>query len=538
MKYKKISPLVIIMISTLACSLGSNNLFPTEPEGGIGVPLPPNEDYGVLCFVELEDSIVANAPSFNAFSSQDGGLTWQATSAISGSDCNPGYVLQKELWATPNGLVRYRFEVGHSIEASYDQGISWQLVYDLSDVPWEIEGTPDAEREVIVRPGPLDAMIDPHSGNLLLAMGHAGILLRLSSGEWRWVGAGPYTTTTLPPDPKPIGEDIIEGLFLTSFEKIAPEFELDTETNYVDALVFSPDGKQLATSGFSGGVKLFDFPEGELQYWLQWATASRSRNSRMYGAVFSLDGETLCTCGTNVDQTLNFWDVNTLELINHYQGYQTRAMDTGRFENVQYFAIGFIRQVHIFRLPEGQEFAVMESQLEKSSIGTMRFIPNMNWLALGGAAGGVELWDFVQQEIVFTLQPDHQDDGRKNLYHAVNSLGYDPSGGTLMALLGDGRLHAWHISTGEPAWQLALPIPHGWFINISAFSPDGSLVAVGMHNGTLILFDVQSGKTFTRQWITNGGTLQQLAFSPDGEWLAAGFTTGIVKIWQIAGLLE
>ena len=39
---------------------------------------------------------------------------------------------------------------------------------------------PNPVRTLVVQPGPLDAMIDPASGNLLLAMGHAGVLLRLT----------------------------------------------------------------------------------------------------------------------------------------------------------------------------------------------------------------------------------------------------------------------------------------------------------------------------------------------------------------------
>jgi hypothetical protein len=535
-----IIPLLILLCAVLACSLSSNNPSITDLAGGV-VPLPPNQDYGVLCFVELEDSIIANAPVFNTFSSQDGGLTWQQSQiepgGIQGSDCNPGSVQQKELWATPDGSLRYRFEAGKTIEFSDDQGMSWQQVYDLSNVPWEPVGSPEPNREVIVQPGPLDAMIDHHSGNLLLAMGHAGILVRLPSGEWHWVSVGQYVYSEIKPTAITMSEvDMHYANKLPPFEQITPEFEINTENNYVNAMVFSPNGEQLAVSGFGGGIKLFDFPDGDMQYWLKWG--SDSSDSRLYGAVFSLDGETLCTCGTNVDQTLRFWDVGSWELINEHDGYQTSALDTGRYENEQYFAIGLGPQVKIFLLPEGREITSLNSQLSKSNVASIRFISETNLIAVGGTAGGVELWDFEKREIVFSLHTDHQDDGRKNLYHHVISLGYIPSEGILIALMGDGRLSSWYIENGEAAWQLALPVPHGWFINTSAFSPDKRVVAVGMHNGPMLVFDCRTGEMLTRQWITDGGTLQQLAFSPDGRWLAAGFTTGKLKVWQGDGLIQ
>ena len=118
------------------------------------------------------------------------------------------------------------------------------------------------------------------------------------------------------------------------------------------------------------------------------------------------------------------------------------------------------------------------------------------------------------------------------------ALGYHSAKDALMGLRGDGLLTAWDMSTGDLAWQLALQIPHGWYVNTATFSADGRLVAVGMYNGPLLVFDSSSGELFSRQWINEEGTLQKLAFSPDGMWLAAGFTTGKVKIWRVDHLIH
>lgn len=522
MSHKRFLILFIFLIFIQACQ--------TSSSGSGGVPLPPDEDFGVLCFVEFEDTIVANAPNFHVFYSQDGGLTWQEEgfdySRLSGSDCSPNKVLPTELWATPNGSVRYRFNPGHSIEISLDNGKTWEVEYDLSPIRWEPINTPEPSYEIIAQAGPLDAIIDSNSGNLLLAMGHAGILLGQPSGEWRWVSVGPYTNDELVTIATPRDEDDTKP---PSSTLITPDLEMDTENNYVNALAFAPDGTRLAASGFDGGIKLFNFPQGDLVTWQQWG--QDARYSKLYGAIFSPDGGTLITCGTNVDQTLRFWDVESWELINQYEGYQTSVLDVGTYVDEQFFAIGLGSQVKIFRLPEGEEFAFFDSQL--SGIASLRFIPETSLIAVGGVDGGVELWNFDQGEIIFTLQPDYNADGRRSLYTKVDSMGYDPTEGVLMALFGDGRLSAWCVTTGEPIWYLALNVPHGWYMNTSAFSPDAIKVAVGMYNGTLILFDSKSGKTLTRQWISDGGTLMRLAFSPDSQWFAAGFTTGQVKIWQV-----
>jgi hypothetical protein len=50
---------------------------------------------------------------------------------------------------------------------------------------------------VTAKPGPLDAVVDPVTGNLVVAMGVDGVLVRLPGGEWRWISVGEYQRTDL-----------------------------------------------------------------------------------------------------------------------------------------------------------------------------------------------------------------------------------------------------------------------------------------------------------------------------------------------------
>ncbi len=538
MKLRNTFLLFIVIFSIMACRLSSDHQILPGIDGE--VPPRPVEDYGVLCFVEFEDFILADAPVYDTFYSQDGGLSWQPSdlhpTVFSNSGCTPNIVLQKELWAVPDGSVRFRFEAGKSIEISYDQGASWKLAIDLSGIEWNPGPPEDSEREIIVKPGPLDAMIDPYSGNLLLAMGHTGVLVRELTGEWHWVSVGQYQAPEIVSTPEGVDEQAVDNRYLLpSFEQIPAAFEINSETRYVDAMLFTPDGTQLATSGFDGGIKLFDFPGGELQHWLQWGRADRY--DRLYGAVFSDDGETLITCGTNVDQMLRLWDVESWTLINQFGGYQTSALDVGTYDDEQVLVVAKGQQVVVFSFPDGDQITSFESQLTGSKVTRLRLIPESNLLALGGTHGGLEVWNFEQQEIVFTLQPDREDDGRIWAYRRVVSLGDDPLVMSLLALQGDGKLTAWDISAGEMDRELALQTPHSWLIFTAAFSDDGRMVAVGMHHGPLLMFDTLTGMALTTQW-TNRSSLMQLAFSPDGDWLAAGYADGRVKIWQVEDLIH
>ncbi len=48
------------------------------------------------------------------------------------------------------------------------------------------------EGNPVYRPEPFDAILEPHTGNLLFAMGHEGVLIRLPDNTWQWINVGKY----------------------------------------------------------------------------------------------------------------------------------------------------------------------------------------------------------------------------------------------------------------------------------------------------------------------------------------------------------
>jgi WD40 repeat protein len=67
-----------------------------------------------------------------------------------------------------------------------------------------------------------------------------------------------------------------------------------------------------------------------------------------------------------------------------------------------------------------------------------------------------------------------------------------------------------------------------------AFSPDGSLLVVGVSDGSLYVLNAQTLEIIRRfQAHDNPGGLLALAFSPDGRLLATSSQDGTIRLWGI-----
>ena len=96
----------------------------------------------------------------------------------------------------------------------------------------------------------------------------------------------------------------------------------------------------------------------------------------------------------------------------------------------------------------------------------------------------------------------------------------------------------WDVSTEapRPGWQAAVPAERGadqdaWSMS-SAFSPDGTKVAIGGSGHEIRLLDAETGELERSLLLGNSFWLRSLAFSPEGRSLVSGAFDGRVRIWS------
>lgn len=111
-----------------------------------------------------------------------------------------------------------------------------------------------------------------------------------------------------------------------------------------------------------------------------------------------------------------------------------------------------------------------------------------------------------------------------------DSVAFSPDGKTLANGSRDGTIRLWNMDSGKIEKKL---IEHQGFINGLAFSPDGTLLASGSEDGLILVWNLETGthKAFLAERM---GIISCVAFSGDGSMLAAGNIYGKIHLFDVA----
>ena len=306
------------------------------------------------------------------------------------------------------------------------------------------------------------------------------------------------------------------GIWIYDAHTLTPVKLLTGHTDGVNSVSFSPDGNTIAT-GSDNTIRLWDANTGRNIKTLTGHT--RSVNS----VSFSSDGNTIAS--GSWDDTVRLWDVNTgrniRTLIGHTDGVNSvsfssdgNTIATGSEDNM----------IRLWDVNTGRNIKTFKGYTDTASsygVNSVSFSPDGNTIAsvndtsdhslggmevMGGEEHPVFLWDVNTGRNIKTLI-GHT--------YSIKSVSFSPDGNTIASGSLDGTVRLWNIDTG------LLKTFRG-DTSIS-FSPDGKIIATGSEDGTVRLRDVDTGRSI--KTLTGTGRVYSVSFSPDGNTIASGNNT-------------
>ncbi|MCY4404446.1 MAG: WD40 repeat domain-containing protein [Candidatus Poribacteria bacterium] len=130
----------------------------------------------------------------------------------------------------------------------------------------------------------------------------------------------------------------------------------------------------------------------------------------------------------------------------------------------------------------------------------------------------VLIWDVPHGKINYTLK-GHTD--------KIKALSFTPNGKILASGGEDGTIRLWDVNTGTQLFNL----PSGK-TRVLALSTNGKILATTNSPFRIHLWDIENSKQMPSLQ-GNNGTVETLAFSPDSKILASGGRDGKIRLWDI-----
>jgi len=267
----------------------------------------------------------------------------------------------------------------------------------------------------------------------------------------------------------------------------------------VESLVFSPDGRLLASASDDGTIILWDMEERK--------NLAALRHGYGYGVShlsFSPDGNLLASaCG---DGTIILWDVKKQQNLAALHGGYSKRVDHLSF-SLDGRLLAWTRDdkmITLWDVEKRQNLAALRGH--SGRVEYLSFSPNGNLLALGDKA--IILWDVEKQKKLATLRGHSR---------RVEHLSFSPDGNLLASASDDETIILWDV---EKQKKLATLRGHEGRVSRLSFNSDGGLLASASYDGTIILWDVEERKNLATLR-GHGGRVSLLSFSPDGHLLAS-----------------
>src|ERR1043165_8136056 len=304
--------------------------------------------------------------------------------------------------------------------------------------------------------------------------------------------------------------------------------KLDGATSGAHAVLFSPDGGQVISSGFrkwdaTTGRFLYEGPRGAVagismdwRYLLLvldsaaevYDLADNRRIQRwelvtqaVAGAVLPPDGATVAT--KSFGEPIKLRSVatgKTLASLNGYTGYVNRLTFS---PDGQYLAAADNNfMVRIWRIGDARLLRTFNVQI---MVEALAYSSDSSRLLIGGLGGILSVWNPLKGTSILQLA------GNSWLGGDITSVAFDTSGNTAISGSSDRTVRLWDATNGK---LLRTFSGHAAEVKAVAFSRDGKRMVSGAGDGSIKIWKVESGEVLVTLMANRGG--EALAITPEG----------------------
>lgn len=287
-------------------------------------------------------------------------------------------------------------------------------------------------------------------------------------------------------------------------------FCLEGHEDSIWSVAFSPDGACLASGGGDFTIGIWDAVRGKLSHRLL------GHNAPVHGAVFSPDGRRIAS-GSG-DSTVRVWDAASGTQVLCLSGHEGSVARVAFTPDGRHVVSGSgDRTLRVWDTEAGAERGCLHGH--QGGVTDVAVSPDGHWVASCSVDQTVRLWDMARQQQILCLR-GHED--------CVFALIFTPDGRRLASVSRDSTVRLWELDRTIDPLPLRGHTDSVWSV---AFSPNGQRAVTGGADQTLQVWDVGSGIRLYCVRAHEAG-VTSVAFSHDGHQLVTGSLDRTVRLWN------
>ena len=286
----------------------------------------------------------------------------------------------------------------------------------------------------------------------------------------------------------------------------------------VNALALSPDGATLASGGADGQIILWSVGDGKKIRTLEGHTGSIAGPNVL---TFSPDGSRLASA--SYDKTARLWDWQTGKSVLTLEGHNERVEAAAFSPDGKLLATASDdKQVILWSVDPAQHATfghpIRTLRGHQNIVLGLAFSDDSGQLLSASFDNTLRLWD-VKSGITRRIYQGHE----AGLWSVA------VRGDRLYTAANDATVRSWTLNTPQQwLWET------GGSPKAAAISPAGSVVALGMGDGSLRLHSLLDGKLLSEQADVHvSGEIKRIVFNSDGSLLATAGMDGKAKLWRV-----
>ncbi|NEQ40858.1 MAG: response regulator [Okeania sp. SIO3I5] len=328
-------------------------------------------------------------------------------------------------------------------------------------------------------------------------------------------------------------------------ENISEKNRFQFHTVKVNKIIFSPDGKTLASASNDGTVKLCRLDDSSI-------VTLEGHNNPVTSVSFSFDSQILASASQ--DNTVKLWGLDGTELktfqnkgnkvifspnekilastskgtIKFWQVDGTELQSTPDLKVIEDLSFSSLEQILVCATEEGIKLCqlnnpdMLKIHSDKDWVTSISFSSNGKSLISANQDGVIKLWHCNGGKLEeMESFPEHQE--------AITSLIISPNGEKFASSSKDGIVNIRDLQGNV----INTFKGHRYKITSLYFHPNNQIIASADDSGAVKLWSLRDNKPPT--FCNHKSKITTVKFSPDGKILASADEDGNIKLWQTDG---